>query len=123
MLPLLTAGWDERFAYAAELATQLETNRKAVEAMIELWLGWWHDIMLTKCGLKQSITNVDYILTLEDWAQTLNLLEIKDFIINLQEALDQISKNINPRLVSEVLMLNMPRKEERAELVLNINNA
>jgi DNA polymerase III gamma/tau subunit len=48
---------------------------------------------------------------LEKWAQVLSLQEIKRFISNLQESLAQISRNANIRLVFEILMLDMPKKE------------
>ena len=115
MFPLLNAGWEERFVYAAQLANA----RKPAEEVINLWLIWWRDVMLTKCGSKQAITNVDHISTLEEWAETLTLPEIKDFINSLQESLSQVSKNANLRLVFEVLMLNMPRKEGKPRHVIS----
>lgn len=108
---LLTADWEERFIYAAELATQFERERKFGGEIIGLWLGWWRDLMLTKAGCKGAVTNIDYELALEEWAREFSLAQIKDFIGDLQRALEQISMNANPRLVLEVLMLNMPRKE------------
>ena len=109
LLPLLDAGWEERFAYAA----QFEKDRESVEEIVKRWLVWWRDLMLTKCGCKQAITNVDCALEIENWAMALSLLEIKDFIDSLQKSLSQISRNVNLRLVFEVLMLDMPRREGR----------
>lgn len=107
MLSLLGTGWEERFVYAA----QLGNDRRSAEEVIKLWLIWWHDVMLTKCGCKQVISNVDHTLALEESAQALSLLEINNFINSLQKSLSQISKNANLRLVFEILMLDMPRKE------------
>ena len=107
MFSLLGASWEERFNYAAKLGN----DRKSAEEMIKLWLAWWRDVMLTECGCEHAITNVDYTSILERWAQVLSLLEIKDFINRLQQALNQIAINANLRLVFEILMLNMPRKE------------
>ncbi len=104
---LPNAGWEERFVYAA----QFGSDRKPAEEVIKLWLAWWRDVMLTKCGCRQAITNVDYALSLEEWGQTLSLPEVKDFIHSLQKSLGQISRNANLRLVFEILMLDMPRKE------------
>ena len=107
MLSLLNAGWEERFVYAA----QLRNNRNPSEEMLKLWLTWWRDVILTKCGCKQTITNIDYALAIEEWSQTLSLLEIKDFIDSLQKSLVRISRNANLQLVLETLMLDMPKKE------------
>lgn len=106
--PLLMADWDRRFSYAAEV----ENDRNAALEMIKAWLVWWRDIMLIKCDCKEFISNVDAVSTLEKWAQVLSLREIGNFIDTLQKSLNQISRNANLRLVFEVLMLDMPRKEE-----------
>ena len=108
MLALLTAGWEERFNYAARLANE----RKSAEDAIKLWLVWWRDVMLTKCGCQQAVTNIDYMPVLEQWGEMLTLAEVRDFIDSLQKAMDQISVNANLRLVFEILMLNLPRKEK-----------
>lgn len=107
MLSSLDVGWDERFTYAAKLGN----DRKAVEEVINLWLTWWRDMMLIKCDCKQAITNVDQISMLEKWAQTLSLSQVRNFIDSLQKSLSQIALNANLRLVLEILMLEMPKKE------------
>ena len=107
MFPLLTAGWEERFSYTAKLGSE----RKSAEEIIRLWLDWWHDVMLTKCDCKQAITNIDHITTLEKWAQVLDLSDIRAFIESLHKSLNQIAMNANLRLVFEILMLDMPKKE------------
>lgn len=111
MIFLLTAGWDERFNYAARLASE----RKSAEEIIKLWLGWWRDLMLTKCDCQQAVSNIDYVPVFEQWAEVLSLPEIKDFVDCLQNSLNQIALNANLRLVYEILMLNIPRKERAPE--------
>lgn len=107
MFSLLNASLEERFVYAARQGN----DRKSAQELIDLWLLCWRDLMLTKCGVEQAITNVDRIPTIEGWAQTLTLLQTKDFINSLQKSLRQISLNANLQLVFETLMLDMPRKE------------
>lgn len=110
MTSLLSSGWGERFIYAV----QLRNDRKAAEELVNFWLLWWRDIMLTKCSYQQGVTNIDQTSTLEKWARMLSLHEIKGFIVSLQESLKQISRNANLRLVFEILMLDLPRKEYKA---------
>lgn len=107
MFYLLGAGWDERFTYVDKLGS----NRRLAEEIINLWLLAWRDIMLIKCNCWQTITNVDKTTTFEQLAQALNLTQIRNFIESLQKSLKQIALNANLRLVLEVLMLEMPRKE------------
>jgi DNA polymerase-3 subunit delta' len=102
---------EQRFAYAQELASQFSQNRRAGAEIIEIWLDWWRDLMLIKGGCKEAIINVDYEIALEEQARGLSLSEIKGFLANLCLLQEEISKNVNPRLALEWLMLNLPRKK------------
>jgi DNA polymerase-3 subunit delta' len=110
LVSLLTASLDQRFTYAQELTSQFSQNRRAGAEVIEIWLGWWRDLMLIKGDCQEAIINVDYKTVLEEQARGLNLSEIKEFLNSLCLLQDAISKNVNPRLASEWLMLNLPRK-------------
>ncbi len=112
MIALLTAGWQERFTHAAKLSSE----RRSAEDIIRLWLMWWRDVMLIKCRCKQSIINIDYIPVLEQWGELLSLSEIRNFIDSLQRSLNQIALNANLRLIFEILMLDIPRKEKATEI-------
>jgi DNA polymerase-3 subunit delta' len=108
---LLTASLEQRFAYAQELASQFSQNRKAGAEILEMWLDWWRDLMLIKGGCQEAIISVDYQTTLEEQAWGLSLSEIEGFLANLGLLQEDISKNVNPRLAWEWLMLNLPRRE------------
>ncbi len=108
---LLTAGLEQRFAYAQELANQFGQNRRAGTEIVETWLDWWRDLMLIKGGCQEAIINVDYEVALEEQARGLNLSEIERFLAKLCLLEEEISKNVNPRLAWEWLMLNVPRRE------------
>lgn len=110
LVSLLTASLDQRFTYAQELTSQFSQNRRAGAEIIEIWLDWWRDLMLIKGDCQEAIINVDYKTVLEEQARGLNLSEIKEFLNSLCLLQDAISKNVNPRLASEWLMLNLPRK-------------
>ena len=111
LVSLLTAGLEQKFAYAQELASQFSQNRRAGAEIIEIWLDWWRDLMLIKGGCQEAIINVDYETTLEEQARELSLSEIEGFLANLCLLQEEISKNVNPRLAWEWLMLNLPRKK------------
>jgi DNA polymerase-3 subunit delta' len=113
LVSLLTAGLEQRFAYAQDLAIQFSQNRKAGAETIEVWLDWWRDLMLTKGGCQDAIINVDYRTVLEEQASGLSLSEIKESLTNLGLLQEAISKNVNPRLALEWLMLNLPGREKR----------
>jgi DNA polymerase-3 subunit delta' len=106
---LLTAGIEQRFAYAQELASQFSQDRKAGAEITEIWVDWWCDLMLVKGGCPEAIINVDFKTVLEEQARGLSLSQIKEFLANLGLLQEAISKNVNPRLALEWLMLNLPR--------------
>jgi DNA polymerase-3 subunit delta' len=108
---LLTSGIEQRFACAQELASQFSQDRRAGAEIIEIWLDWWRDLMLIKGGCQEAIINVDFKTVLKEQARGLYLSEIKEFLANIGLLQEAISRNANPRLALEWLMLNLPRKE------------
>jgi len=113
LISLLAAGLEERFAYAQELANQFSQDRRAGAEIAEIWLDWWRDLMLIKGGCQEAVINVDYETVLEEQARGLTLSEIKEFLANLGLLREAVSRNVNPRLALEWLMLNLPRRENR----------
>jgi len=112
---LLAASLEERFAYAQELANQFSQSRKAGVGILETWLDWWRDLMLVKGGCKEAIINVDCESILAEQARGLNLSEIERFLVDLCLLQEYASKNANPRLAWERLMLNLPRERLSTE--------
>lgn len=108
LLNVIRSGMIERFAYAAQLAAQFSRDRQSVYEELAIWLDWWHDLLLTKLGSKERITNVDHTETLEKAASGYDLIKIRDFVGRIQETGSQLKKNANPRIALEVLMLYIP---------------
>jgi DNA polymerase-3 subunit delta' len=117
LLGLNDASLDRRFAFAARLAAQFSKSRDSVGEMLELWLGWWRDVLLTKEECTQFITNIDRETVLSSHAECYSLTGIRGFIEAIGEAVAQLEQNANPRLVLEVLMLSIPNKGERKDKV------
>ena len=105
---LSTAGIEQRFAYAQDLASQFSQDRKAGAEITEIWVDWWRDLMLVKGGCQEAIINVDFKTVLIEQANGLSLIGIKEFLANLGLLQEAISKNVNPRLALEWLMLALP---------------
>ncbi len=115
LLDMVSADYDERFAYAAQLAAQFSQNRGLVQERLDLWLAWWRDLLLVKVGSSDDITNVDRLATLIDMAKGYGLAQIKAFINSILVAWEELRQNANPRLLLEVLMLNLPVVEGHGE--------
>ena len=114
LLDIINADYEGRFAYANQLAAQFTQNRALVQEVLDLWLEYWHDLMLAKIGCSDIVTNVDRLATLTEMVKDYKLAQIKAFINSIQAAGEQLKQNANPRLVLEVLMLDIPRKERIA---------
>ena len=115
LLDVLSAECEERFAYAARLAAQFGQNKGTVYEVLDLWLDYWHDLMLVKIGCHDMITNIDRRDRLVEQARGYRLDRIKSFIKSIQSAREQLHQNVNARLALEVLMLDIPGKERGGE--------
>jgi DNA polymerase-3 subunit delta' len=116
MLIVVKAGYSERFAAASQLALQFSKKRDTVYATLESWIDWWRDILLVKTGCDSDIVNIDHLAAFTEVAGSLTLFQIKETIIKINEALQQLKINVNPRLVLEALMLNMARPGQAATI-------
>jgi DNA polymerase-3 subunit delta' len=117
LLDIITADGEERFAYAAQLAAQFNQNRRLVYGLLDLWLDYWRDLLLVKLGCRDIVTSIDRLDGLVEMARGYRLVPIRAFMASLQAAAEQLRQNANPRLVLEVLMLDIPVKEAEAEVV------
>lgn len=108
LVDIITGDYEMRFGYAARLAGRFAQKREEVWEVLDLWLDFWRDLLLYKLGLKEDITNIDIENSLADRADDFDLAEIRNFIDSIVEAKRQLGLNANPRLVLEVMMLNMP---------------
>jgi DNA polymerase-3 subunit delta' len=111
LLEVIQADYEERFDYASQLATRFNQSRDAVQKILELWLDYWRDLMLAKTGCSNEITNIGLEDKIDKMAMDYSLAQIRTFINSLQAAEARLKQNANPRLVLEVLMLSLPRKE------------
>jgi DNA polymerase-3 subunit delta' len=102
------ADYDRRFVFAAKMVEKYSQNRNTVQQKLDLLLSWWHDLLLAKVGCEKDIRNVDFQNELKTTAAGYSLGQIRAFIGRIQSAKEQLGLNINPQLVMEVLMLNMP---------------
>jgi len=112
LLDITEAGYEARFQYVSQLASRFSQNRTAVREILDLWLEWWHDLLLVKVGCVDAVTNIDRSTQLVSVAAGYTLNQIRAFIDNIQAAVEQLQLNANPQLALEVLMLSIPGKAE-----------
>ncbi len=102
---LLAANCRRRFFTAELLARDKETLR----AVLLLWLSYWRDVFLRISGAALPVANLDYAEEIEALAARLSLGEARRLVEELENALKRLEKNVNARLLTEVLLLNWPK--------------
>jgi len=101
---LIRASIVERFNYAEILAH----DPVATQQTLELWIGWWRDVLLMASGADTPLRNVDRQDDLRYQARRFDVATIAAVIKALRGSLQKLQRNANRRLTLEVLMLDLP---------------
>ena len=102
---LISASRVEKFAYADKLSRDKESMRQA----ILIWLSYWRDVMLRTAHARTPLVNVDRNLEIEDLASRMDLSTARRLVSELENSLEKMDGNVNPRLLAEVLLLDLPK--------------
>ena len=102
---LFSASRVARFAYAEQLAKDKDIFRDT----LFLWLSLWRDVMLQCAGETESVTNIDHRALIERLASKLDLSAAKQQLVAAENAIGQLQRNVNSRLLAEVLLLALPK--------------
>jgi DNA polymerase-3 subunit delta' len=102
---LISASRVEKFAYADKLSRDKESMRQAVL----VWLSYWRDVMLRSAQAEIPLVNVDRNVEIEDLAGQLDLAVARRMVSALEDVLEKMERNVNSRLLAEVLLLDLPR--------------
>ena len=105
MQSLIAASRVEKFAYANKLARDKESMRQA----ILIWLSYWRDVMLRTVQARTALVNVDRNVEIEDLAGRLDLSAARGVVSGLEDALEKMERNVNSRLLAEVMLLDLPK--------------
>jgi len=102
---LLQSSRVEKFAYAERLAK----DKEALRETLLFWLSYWRDVLLRSAKAEMPITNLDHAEQIEGLAAQLNLSSVRRVVTDLELALERLNRNVNPRLLAEVLLLDWPK--------------
>lgn len=105
---LPSASLEQRFAYAAELASLIPRERTAVRDTLDLWATWWRDILHLNVGSLQGIWNQDRLDDLRQQAALFRPSQAAGFVQLILQTEQYLDMNINARLALEHLMLRVP---------------
>lgn len=100
----LTATKIQRF----DLVQRLGTDGAKIRSLLELWLLWWRDLLLTANGCLDLTVNVDMRDLLQQQARQLDSTRAEQMVRTILQTQETLEQNVNPRMTLEVLMLDMP---------------
>src|SRR5215216_1653471 len=101
---LISASRVEKFNYAEKLAKDKDSMRR----VILIWLSYWRDVMLRTAQAETPLVNVDRNLEIDDISNRMDLSSARLVVHELEGALEKMERNVNPRLLAEVLLLDLP---------------
>lgn len=102
---LLSAKRRERFNYAEKLAKDKEQFRQT----LLIWLSYWRDVLLKTSGAQAALINTDRTDEIESLAWQVDLPLARRVAEGLEKSIERLEKNVNARLLAEVMLLDWPR--------------
>ena len=101
---LLSASIVERFAYV----NRMYKDKEKVRGIVVTWLSFWRDVVLEAARSSVPIDNLDQQAVVEQAASNLDIHAAARFVGALERTLELLERNVNPRLICEVLILDLP---------------
>ena len=86
-------------------------EREQLYDLLDIWQGWWRDVLLVAAGREEGLINVDRREQLEQLKQ-LPLQAIHSVLVQLDQAATQIRENVSPQLALEQVVLNLPTNKK-----------
>ncbi len=101
---LISASRVEKFSYADKLSKDKDSMRR----VILIWLSYWRDVMLRTAQAETPLVNIDRNIEIEDIAHRMDLSSARLVVNGLEGTLEKMERNVNSRLLAEVLLLDLP---------------
>lgn len=87
---------------------KLDQRRLESISILELWLGFWRDVLLSSLGARDPESNPDRRSEIEIIASQLAGEEIIATLKSIERSMEAIHRNANLRLALETLMIDLP---------------
>lgn len=101
---LIDASIVERFRYAENLSSAPIAARET----LDLWIGWWRDVILMAADADVPLASVDRQGQLRDHARRFGVERSAAVLKSLRSAVEKLDRNANTRLTLEIVMLDLP---------------
>jgi len=98
---LLASSRVDKFAYAEKLAKEKDVMRQT----FLVWESFWRDVFLRASKADSPLANVDRVEEIATLASRLDLSAARGRVTEVERALRQMDRNVNARLLTEILLL------------------
>jgi len=105
---LLPANRRQRLQFVENLSRKKGSLREAAANLISVWLTYWRDVLICRSGAEIALVNQSRQEAIQRVSAQMSLADIHAILERCEQALDQLEKYVNPRLVIENLLLHMP---------------
>jgi len=102
---LLEASRVERFTFADGISGK----KDQLSQTLAVWLSLWRDILLRSSGSHVALSNIDRMEEIVSFSDQLELETVQNTVENIQQTIELLLMNVNPKLAIENLMLKLPR--------------
>ena len=120
LLHILESSAHTRLTLAANLSSLYSSEPERIRARLQLWLGWWRDLLLTKEGAVAYLVHPRFLQNFLPIAQQFDTATINSTLRLIQETIEFLGENANPRLVLEHLVIGFPNflvSSDRSKLI------
>jgi DNA polymerase-3 subunit delta' len=98
----------DRINKANTLAKMFTDARADLYDLLDVWEGWWRDVLIVRASASELAVNVDQLPTLASVAGRVSARRASGAIELIQATRRQLFENVNPRLALEALTLGLP---------------
>lgn len=98
----------DRINAATKMAKQFTDARPDLYTALDIWEGWWRDLLMVASGTPELVMNMDQLSTLNSLARRVTPENAHSVIASIQRTRQQLFENVNPRLALESLTLSLP---------------
>jgi DNA polymerase-3 subunit delta' len=103
-LRLLASSRAKRFEYAEKLAK----DKEGLLDTLQSWSSLWRDVLMSAAGSAAPLVNLDREEDIARLAGRFGLRKANEVILAIQRTSELLDHNVNPRLATETLMLDLP---------------
>ncbi len=98
----------DRIDFAEKLSEAFRKEREPVIRTLDVWLGWWRDVLLLQADAEAALANVDMLAEARADAAEYGRAEVTRFLQTLLDTRQYLGENVQSRIALDALMLDVP---------------